>query len=134
MGDHFRCLELGLTRVWGPSKTRSDPRIEGTNTIDTKGDGRSSRSEEWFVDVHHVTIIMKGLMPKCASFLEALLDIDIVSVCKFRLVILCMRLIEFLADVGRGCAHDRSNLFSRPSHSTTMTLNYQSGQGPVGQI
>jgi hypothetical protein len=45
-------------------------------------------------------IIMKGLTTNYASFFEALCDVYPMYVCEFRSAILCMRLIEFLADVG----------------------------------
>jgi hypothetical protein len=47
------------------------------------------------------TIIMKGLMTSCASLFEALHDVYLVSMCEFSSVILHMRLIEFLVDVGQ---------------------------------
>jgi hypothetical protein len=42
------------TQGWGHIRTRRDPIFEGTNTNDMKGDGRSARSIEGFVDVHRV--------------------------------------------------------------------------------
>jgi hypothetical protein len=82
----------------------------------------------------HITskIIMKGLTTSHASLFEALHDVFLVSLCDFRLVIPCMRFIEFLADVGRGCAHGGANKHFGPSHSTAMTSNCRSCQGPVG--
>jgi hypothetical protein len=80
------------------------------------------------------TIIMKGLTNSCASLFEALHNVYLVSMCKFRSMILCMRLTEFLEDVGRGCTHDKVNPLSGPSHSTTTTSNYRLGLCPVGQL
>jgi hypothetical protein len=69
------------------------------------------------------TIIMKGLMTSCASLFEVLHDVYLASVCAFMLVILRMRLPEFLADVGQGHAHGGSNPLSGPSHSIATTWN-----------
>jgi hypothetical protein len=81
-----------------------------------------------------MTIIMKGLMTSCASSFAALHDVYLVSVCDFRSVILCMRLIEFLVDVGRGCAHSGANLHSGPSNSSATMSNNRIGQCPMGQV
>jgi hypothetical protein len=78
-------------------------------------------------------IIMKGLTASCASLFEALRDVYRASVCAFRSVILLMRFLQFLADVGQGHAHGGANFLSGPSHSTATMSNSRSGQGPVGQ-
>jgi hypothetical protein len=50
----LNAFELGSTRGWGPSRTKSDPRIGRINTNDMKKDGRSAGSLEGFVNVHRV--------------------------------------------------------------------------------